>query len=75
MPPSGAPLWSVTSQREDWQVKANGQAGPGMVVTFTTRSGAVGSVFIPTEEYTLDRVRALVDEKARAVEAVAGLTG
>lgn len=67
--------WAVTSQREDYQLGKNGQLTSGMVVTFQTTSGAVGSVFVEQADYSVERVRQAVDGKARQMEAVQGLSG
>lgn len=67
--------WTVTSQREDYQLGKNGQLVQGMVVTFQTTSGAVGSVFVEQTDYTVERVRQAVASKAAAMEAVQGLSG
>lgn len=75
MPPGNDPAWTVTSQREDWQVGPDGQASHGMTVTFQVTGGGVGSVFVPAADYTTEKVRALVDAKARTVIAVQALKG
>lgn len=72
---NAAPTWLVTSQREDYQLGKNGQLVQGMVVTFQTRSGAVGSVFVEATEYNPQRVRDLVAAKATDMETIAGLSG
>lgn len=71
---SGA-AWSVTSQREDFQVGANGQASAGVVVTFTTSSGITGSVFVPNGELHPDKVRAAIAARVETLEAISKLTG
>lgn len=72
---NSAPAWEVTAQREDYQVGQNGQLTQGMVVTFRTRSGAVGSVFVEQAQYTPEKVRQVVAAKAGDMEAVQGMTG
>lgn len=72
---SSSPAWEVTAQREDFQVGSNGQLSQGMVVTFRTRSGAVGSVFVETAQYTPEKVRQVVAAKAVDMEAVQGMQG
>ena len=72
---SGATTWTVTAQREDYQLGKSGQLVSGMVVTFQTTSGAVGSVFIEQTDYSVERVRQAVAAKAQQMEAVQGLSG
>jgi hypothetical protein len=74
-PDNGAPAWTITAQREDYQVAPNGQLGAGVIVAFTTVSGITGSVFVPNADYNPAKVRALVDARAMAMEAVHKLTG
>jgi len=69
------PTWEVVSQIEDFGAAANGQYVPGVRVSFRTRSGATGSVFIPSAEYTVDRAKAVIGTAAEAVETVQNLTG
>lgn len=70
-----SPRWTVTGQREDMQVGPAGTFVPGVVVSFRTTSGATGSVFVPHESYTVDKVRQLIDARAEVMEGVAGLEG
>jgi hypothetical protein len=72
---NGGPAWTITAQREDYQVGPNGQLGAGVVVTFTTASGITGSVFVPNADYNVAKVRALVDARAAAMEAIHRLAG
>jgi hypothetical protein len=69
------PGWTVTSQREDFRPGPNGQLTNGVTVTFTTRGGHVGSVFIPDADYVPAKVAGLVTAKAAIMEAVGALTG
>lgn len=64
------PLWVVTSQQETVDQAANGQYVTGTRITFRTRSGGVGSVFVAPAEYQPERVKALLTERAAAMEAV-----
>lgn len=69
------PAWEVTGQREDYGALPNGQYGPGVMVSFRTRSGATGSVFVPGTSYNVDTVRSMVATQAEAMEAVHQLKG
>lgn len=70
-----APLYEITSQAETYDRGANGQFSNGVQVSFRTRSGAQGSVFVPYAEYTIAAVRQRVTERATAMEAVQNLGG
>lgn len=75
MADSAKPTWSVVSQREDFGPNAAGNYVQGVVVSFRTASGSTGSVFVPAAEYTVDRVREVVDSAAKAMQAVDSLQG
>ena len=75
MAPETAPAWTVISQQETLDLGPNGSFIQGVKVGFRTASGALGTVFIPSDTYTVERVRAAVTERAAAMESVAGLTG
>lgn len=70
-----APLWEITSQQETYDRAPNGAFANGVQIAFRTRSGAMGSVFVPYSEYTEQRARAAVDARATAMENVHNLTG
>lgn len=65
-----APLYVVTSQMETVAGTPDGRYVNGIKVTYRTRSGANGSVFLPLEEYTADNARALLDARAAEAEAI-----
>lgn len=69
------PLWEVTGQQETVDMGDTGTFVPGTRVSFRTRSGALGSVFVPTTQYTVARVRELLTERAAMMETVHKLTG
>lgn len=69
-----APLYEITSQAETFDRGPSGSFVQGVQVAFRTRSGATGSVFVPYAEYTVERARAMVGERAAAMDAVQ-LTG
>lgn len=69
------PLWEVTSQQETVDLAANGSYVNGVRISFRTRSGALGSVFVPSADYQPDRVRALLDGRAGDMETVHNMTG
>jgi hypothetical protein len=71
--PQPEPLYTVTGQSETVDLSADHAYLNGTRVTFRTRSGAYGSVFVPTADYTVERVKALLDARATALEAVHNL--
>jgi hypothetical protein len=73
--PEREPAWTITTQVETFDVGPTGTFVQGVKVGFRTTSGALGSVFVPSDQYTVERVRALVSARAAAMETVAGLTG
>lgn len=70
-----APLWVVTSQQETVDLADNGSYLTGTRISFRTRSGALGSVFLPQAEYSPTRARQLLDQRAGDMEAVHNMTG
>lgn len=73
--PDTTPAWAIVAQREDMQLGPSGGFVPGMVVTFRTRAGVTSSVFVPSTDYTVDKVRAAIDAQAATIDAVHALTG
>lgn len=69
------PLWTVTSQQESVDLASNGTYVQGTRITFRTRSGAMGSVFVAPGDYTPERVRALLQARAADMEAVHLMSG
>lgn len=75
-PSSQQPGWRVVQQIETIGQRADGQYVPGVRVSFeVTPSGSQASVFVPTAEYTPERVAQLVTERARQLVGVSGLSG
>lgn len=64
------PLYAVTSQQETVDLAANGSYLTGVRVSFRTRSGALGSVFVPNDQYDPETVKRALAAKAEAMEAV-----
>lgn len=69
------PAWEITAQVQTTDLGPSNAYVDGVKVTFRTRSGAVGSVFIPNADYTVETVRAKVSAVAATMETVAGLQG
>ncbi len=69
------PAWTIITQVETTDLGPNGTFIQGVKVGFRTASGAIGSVFIPTDAYTVEKVRTEVSARAATLDQVAGLTG
>lgn len=66
--------WHVTSQYETTEVMPGNQLVNGYKVLFVTGSGHNGSVFVPMAKYTVDSVRAMVQDAADLVDGVGNLS-
>lgn len=76
MPPEEtSPLWVVTSQMETVDAAPDGRYLSGTKVSFRTRSGALGSVFVTQADYTPANVKARITALAADLEAVHNMTG
>lgn len=69
------PAWTITAQVQSTDMGPANAYVDGVRVTFQTAAGAIGSLFIPNTEYTVERVRSLVAARAAVMDQVAGLTG
>ena len=69
---TGTPLASITGQVPSVGKGLTGQTEEGYSITFTTRSGAIGKVFVGTAQFTPEVVQNLVREAATKLEAVQG---
>lgn len=70
------PAWTVIEQREDIQPGPTGAVRNGVVVTFRTDAGAIGSVFVPEDEYKDPaHVKELLQARADTMRAVSQLQG
>lgn len=67
--------WAVTSQQESSKVSPANQIVPGYDVFFVTQYQQHGSVFLPREAYTPERVRQAITEQATSMDAVHTLQG
>lgn len=68
-------LWKVTGIT-DAVILANGQgAVPAKRVAFKVIDGTLSSIQIADADFTAEKVRELIDEKAAHIVAVAALTG
>lgn len=66
--------WTITAQRETQELPPGGQTFQrGMLVTFTTAYGVVGSVFVPYTQYNPQYVATLVSQRAALLDSVSAL--
>lgn len=70
-----APLWRVTAQVETNRTDSNGRFVSGVLVSYNTRDGIAGTVFVPDAQYTPEYVRQLINARVAQHTQVAGLTG
>jgi len=69
------PAWEITSQVETVDLGPAGTFVSGVTVGFRTAAGHQGVVFVPTDQYTVERVRAAVSARAAAMDEVGALKG
>ena len=71
-----APAWSVTGQLTTTRIPEGGNRFvTGVEVSFITRGGHAGTVFIPDTQYRPEVVRAAIDEKAALMDEIGALQG
>ncbi|MGH3180330.1 MAG: hypothetical protein ACRDOE_00245 [Streptosporangiaceae bacterium] len=73
--PAPPAAWRITAQREVNRLNASGQYVSGVLLTFQTAGGLIGTAFVPDAQYTAERVKNLVNDRVAAMEAVQGLQG
>ena len=69
-----AASWKITGDRPDQVWFVAGVDVTGHLITFITGHGHPGSVQVPDDQYTKDRVRAIVQAKANVVDEVNALS-
>lgn len=69
------PAWEVTAQVQTTDLGPAGAYVDGVRISFRTAAGALGTVFVANGDYTVERVRSLIAERAAVMDAVHGLTG
>lgn len=70
------PGWSVDYVKDDMRYVPGVGPVEGFNVTFTTKSGVTGSVFVPTAQIgDVNRVAALVQQRVEELHAVHTLSG
>jgi hypothetical protein len=65
----------VDSQNEETRIGAGNTVVRGMVVYFHTQYGAVGSVFVPSVDYSVSNVQMMITARAAAMDEIHTLTG
>lgn len=74
-PSSNDPTWTITGQAPGYGLNKAGAFVKGYDVSFATKSGAQGTVFVAMSDYTIEKVKAAVAEHAETLEALAGAQG
>lgn len=75
-PSTGEPLYTVlTPQVIATRADETGRFVEGYLVSFRTRSGHSGQIFVPLARYTVPVVQAMLRAAASALEDVSSLTG
>jgi len=67
--------WVITNQAETSDLGPDGTYVPGVKVSFKTALGVVGSVFVPSAQYSADTVRNAVSARAAVADEVAQMAG
>lgn len=73
-PPPQSNGWQVNAQQETTELALNGAFVSGRRVYFTTGAGNTGSVFLPDQAYTVDNVRAAIEQQATKLDAIGALS-
>lgn len=71
----GQPNWVVTAQQQTNRTDATGRFVAGWLVTFSTKEGLAGSVFIPENLYTPEYVKQAINARYVQMQSVQNLTG
>lgn len=66
--------WRVTKDQPDQVWFVNSADVTGHLISFVTGNGHAGSVQVPDTEYTVPRVKAIVQAKANIVDEVGSLS-
>lgn len=67
--------WRVTGQVEQTGLDSNNRYVPGVRISFTTREGIAGSVFVPDTQYNAEAARAAIAARVAQMAGVHGLNG
>jgi hypothetical protein len=73
MPETPRPKWRVVGQSETLQPDATGRFTHGVLITFQTAEGLVGTVFVPDVHYNPAYVREAINAKVKLMEEIQGL--
>ena len=73
--PAAEPAWTITAQAEQLRPTPDGKVAQGVVITFRTRAGNTGTVFVPDAQYSPAAVAAAVGQRAMAMDQVSSLQG
>lgn len=74
--PNGGPVtYHVTGQTEGQGRNASGAFIPGVTVTFAMSNGHGGTVFIPSDRYDPENVKAAIEVRVRQIKDVGAISG
>lgn len=65
--------WRVTAQQHTETYTPGGQFETGVRVSFVTKNGTHGQIFVPDAQYTAENVTDRINEFAEREDAVASL--
>lgn len=66
--------WKIDSQTPRTMADAAGNVTDGYLILFTTGEGHHGQVYVPNGRYTVDNVRAAIQEQADKIDAIGALS-
>lgn len=69
------PAWRVIGQSETNRSDATGHFASGVLVTYVTREGVTGSVFVPDAKYTPDTVTSMINARVAQHSVIGQLQG
>jgi hypothetical protein len=73
--PTTPPRWQVEHQVPRTKATQSGTITDGYDITFITRAGHTGTVFVPDTQYRdAAQVSALIDQAARNMDVIGSLT-
>lgn len=73
--PNSQTSWVVISQTPGLGKLPSGMFGQGINIVFTLENGTSGSVFVPNEDYTPEKVRQAIHDRASIMHSVSNLSG
>lgn len=66
--------WRVDSQTPRTRATSTGNVEDGYDIAYVTGEGHAGTVFVPARNYTVDKVKAVIQEAADKADSIGALT-